>query len=809
MEPEQDDIDSDYDIDKDDSGDDDNRDGGNDDDDDDDNSSDGAAGAAAAPALGKRARVARRGTTDGAGALASSGAAAVSDDDDDDEKEEDDDEDDDDDDDDDDEDADLGEAREPPADYLDDGTEEEEGEEDEEEEEGQGRGGGVRRPPSIQEFLAWRLLWRVPRGSESARTRYPLYQEATPAALTRGSLWQQIHQATGAALPSARNRAHPFYSPLDAGFDCSMFASRDAPYGLNVRQSVREAVTRDPRVAARVTLLGPPPPPAAASPTSTTTTTTKTRTAAAASSTPATTTTTTGAAAPTTSSPSAPSRSGLFGLFGPAPPPPPPQSTPPPQQHQQQRRTAHPHTPAGPDSSPSSSSSASLPPCGYLSGLPCPPCPRLLMRREVGGAGGRCGALSGAQMRHLACTSALPRYPRAVVDRLSSRAYIGQFSGDGQFFVAAFQDRRVRLYDVERGWRLRKDITTRMCRWTITDTCISPDQRFVIYSSIIPVVHLVEVGSVYDSVSSICNITQIHEPLNFDSGNGGFGIWSVKWSGDGREIVVGNNDASVVVMDVETKRVVASAAGHEDDVNAVAYADASPNIILSGSDDSTIKVWDRRTMSGPTQSSESSPSRRRPIPAGVLVGHTEGLTHLHSRADGQHVLSNAKDQTAKLWDLRMMAAGGSLRDAATASRLSGAHVPQFNWDYRWQEYPASGRVVTHPQDSSLQTFRGHTVQNTLIRAYFSPEHSTGQRFVYTGSADGAVHVYDVVSGQEVEGSPLRLHHKLVRDVSWHPYDPVLATVSWDGTVVRWDAVPPTHGSRALQVPGHDALNDDY
>ncbi|PNH02599.1 LEC14B protein [Tetrabaena socialis] len=57
-----------------------------------------------------------------------------------------------------------------------------------------------------------------------------------------------------------------------------------------------------------------------------------------------------------------------------------------------------------------------------------------------------------------------PSYPRAVVDNMDSRAYIGQFSEDGQYFVAAFQDRRVRLYDVERGWRLRKDITTRMCR---------------------------------------------------------------------------------------------------------------------------------------------------------------------------------------------------------------------------------------------------------------------------------------------------------------------------------------------------------
>lgn len=51
----------------------------------------------------------------------------------------------------------------------------------------------------------------------------------------------------------------------------------------------------------------------------------------------------------------------------------------------------------------------------------------------------------------------------------------------------------------------------------------------------------------------------------------------------------------------------------------------------------------------------------RPPPPGVLVGHTEGLTHLHSRNDGRVVLSNAKDQCAKIWDLRAMAVGGVRR----------------------------------------------------------------------------------------------------------------------------------------------------
>ncbi len=40
--------------------------------------------------------------------------------------------------------------------------------------------------------------------------------------------------------------------------------------------------------------------------------------------------------------------------------------------------------------------------------------------------------------------------------------------------------------------------------------------------------------------------------------------------------------------------------------------------------------------------------------AGVFMGHTEGLTYVDSKGDGRYVLSNAKDQTMKLWDLRKM-----------------------------------------------------------------------------------------------------------------------------------------------------------
>lgn len=66
-------------------------------------------------------------------------------------------------------------------------------------------------------------------------------------------------------------------------------------------------------------------------------------------------------------------------------------------------------------------------------------------------------------------------------------------------------------------------------------------------------------------------------------------------------------------------------------------------------------------------------------------------------------------------------------------------------DYRWEQYPARNHMIKHPQDNSLMTYRGHKVLTTLIRAYFSPLHTTAQRFIYAGSADGAVYMYGEAS----------------------------------------------------------------
>jgi WD repeat-containing protein 23 len=233
------------------------------------------------------------------------------------------------------------------------------------------------------------------------------------------------------------------------------------------------------------------------------------------------------------------------------------------------------------------------------------------------------------------------------------------------------------------------------------------------------------------------------------------------------------------VHDIETQKSTLRIPGHNDDVNAVCFGDtSSPHILYSGSDDTLIKVWDRRSMGDSRE-------------AGVFVGHTEGLTYVDSKGDGRYVLSNGKDQTMKLWDLRKM------MPTDKASKLDPARYTT-GFDYRYMPY-RDADYNAHPHDCSVVTFRGHRVLKTLIRCHFSPPGSTDSRFVYSGSEDGSVYIYNLDATLAGQIDVARATYKTrprdpnlctntydfsdrngarwktcVRDASWHPHAPVVA-----------------------------------
>ncbi|KAG6416248.1 hypothetical protein SASPL_123674 [Salvia splendens] len=395
------------------------------------------------------------------------------------------------------------------------------------------------------------------------------------------------------------------------------------------------------------------------------------------------------------------------------------------------------------------------------------------------------------------CRHVLSRYLPVngpwIVDQMSTRAYVSQFSDDGSLLIAAFQGSQIRIYDVEREWKVRKNILARSLRWTITDTSLSPDQRCLVYASMSPVIQIVDAGS--STSESLANITvdfcgDMLLAVASVSCRKSTTVWIslLRMMGDTlSESFLCNSlllakklwlEAAMGIYTFVTstrKKLTYYLSSFsyyllmlmlmsclQSDVNSVCFVDESGNLICSGSDDSFCKVWDRRCFAGSGK------------PAGVLMGHLEGITFTDSRRDGRYLITNSKDQSIKLWDLRKM----------SPNSVCYRGYRNYEWDYRWMNYPQRAKDFKHPHDQSVATYKGHSVLRTLIRCYFSPQYSTGQKYIYTGSHDSCIYIYDLVSGAQV--AKLQHHGSTVRDCSWHPTYPVLVSSAWDGEVVKWE-----------------------
>lgn len=149
----------------------------------------------------------------------------------------------------------------------------------------------------------------------------------------------------------------------------------------------------------------------------------------------------------------------------------------------------------------------------------------------------------------------------------------------------------------------------------------------------------------------------------YDSGR----IYSCRFSTDGKEIVAGGGKGTLFVFDLEAMRRTLSIEAHEDDINSCCWADTSSgNVLVSASDDTCLKVWDRRSLGA---------SRR---PSGVLIGHTEGITHVAPKGDGRYVISNGKDQVS-ISSIQVLRVTKFSSDYSVMGPPQDADTPGMEW----------------------------------------------------------------------------------------------------------------------------------
>ena len=314
--------------------------------------------------------------------------------------------------------------------------------------------------------------------------------------------------------------------------------------------------------------------------------------------------------------------------------------------------------------------------------------------------------------------------------------------------------------------------------WSLTDASLSDNNEWLVYSSLNSTVSI-------SATDTAVRVPQRNISVVDSEASQSRGVLSVRFTPGGRELIVGTMRGHMTVVDIATEAVVTDIRAHQRDLNCVAFADPdSPNLIYSGSDDSLIKLWDRRDLAAGKR------------PAGAMVGHREGIVFIKDKKDGVYVLSNSKDQSMKLWDIRMALSAKQFADATTRLDAINAPLRANPLDYRMADYDMS-RWTRHPMDHSLVTFRGHSVLRTLVRCHFSPRSSSDNRYVYSASADGKIYIWnlDATLAKVIDvktaikdrvkkphefdfagwsmGLVADRHEMCVRDASWHPTAPIM------------------------------------
>jgi len=396
----------------------------------------------------------------------------------------------------------------------------------------------------------------------------------------------------------------------------------------------------------------------------------------------------------------------------------------------------------------------------------------------------------------------IPNTDGTTVASYGSNAYSGQYSADSSFYYTCCQDWRLHVYDTkapfttlerrplgrnahytdhETTMKTLKTVDAVPGSWTITDSHLSPDNERLIYASISSTVYMTKTFEPSSPQVPLRFATGSRHRFGWDDSDD-IGIYSCRFSADGNEVIAGGNGytgGELRVYDLLADRKTMTIEAHGKDVNSCCWADtASGNVLISASDDTFLKVWDRRSL-GSNQK-----------PSGVLVGHTEGITYVSAKGDGRYIVSNGKDQAMRLWDLRNMHSNSDFET------FGDKYYGRKSYDYRYGSYPKP-KYAAHPRDCSVMTYRGHQVFRTLIRCHFSPMETTGANYLYTGSSDGRIHVYSL-DGRIVQildrkktlpmsfdpSEPIAMSRRTseapvcVRDVSWHSQEPVIMSVGW-------------------------------
>ncbi|KAL8637424.1 MAG: hypothetical protein Q9228_005301 [Teloschistes exilis] len=228
-------------------------------------------------------------------------------------------------------------------------------------------------------------------------------------------------------------------------------------------------------------------------------------------------------------------------------------------------------------------------------------------------------------------------------------------------------------------------------------------------------------------------------------------VLDLQWSRDSRILFSASADTTVASWDLETGLRIRRHEGHEEVINCLDVSRRGEEILVSGSDDGYICIWDPRQKRSIDDVDTGFPitsviiaeaghelytggidndikvwDLRKQSVVYTMAGHADTVTSLQQSPDTQTLLSYSHDGTARTWDIRPFA----------------------------------------PADRQIKAYTGAPpgLEKNLVRASWN---SKGDR-IAAGSGDGTAVVWDAPSGKLLYKLPG--HRGTVNDVRFAPGD---------------------------------------
>ena len=157
-------------------------------------------------------------------------------------------------------------------------------------------------------------------------------------------------------------------------------------------------------------------------------------------------------------------------------------------------------------------------------------------------------------------------------------------------------------------------------------------------------------------------------------------ILDLHWSRDSRVLFSASADMHLASWDLETGTRIRRHVGHEEVINSMDISKRGEELLISGSDDGYIGIWDPRTKNAVSFIETEFPvtavalaeagnelysggidndikvwDMRRKAVVYSMLGHTDTVSSLRISPDSQTLLSNSMDSTVRTWDIRPFA----------------------------------------------------------------------------------------------------------------------------------------------------------